>query len=767
MWLTFILAIIIGAVWISKMIVQRQFKIQRTPLDIPIILFLLSQIFSTLFSLDSHISWWGYYSRFNGGLLSTITYIFLYYALVSHANADNKHSKSKTNRVSFFMRIALFSAGIFVLLIGFPIAAQFSSTSSTSSASSMTMLLFEIIAFFLFNFTTQGGFINRILQISFISGFIVSLWGLPGHFGYDPTCYVFRGTFDVNCWTAAFQPKARIFSTLGQPDWMGSYLLILIPIAIAYALKSSKKFYFGIYFILTGLFYLDFLYTRSKGNFVALVLSLIIFFVFLFWYWRKNLNTIFIIRNASFIVLFLLITFFAKTPFNQFDKFSWDTIMQKFSPPAPPAKTQTKISAVSQHSQERANAITGEFGGTDSGKIRLFVWKGAIDAWKNNPLFGTGVETFAFAYYKYRPVGHNLTSEWDYLYNKAHNEYLDYLTTTGAFGLGTYLVIIGVALFLFFKKLPSKSEVRLLVIALLTGYVTIVISNFFGFSVVIVNMYFFLIPAFVLMLTDSLNPNHALSLSKFQSTTDNVQSIHSGQWISISVIWLIGLYLMGVLINYWFADKAYGLGLNYDHAGQYQAAYPLLHQAVDARSDEPIFKDEMSINDTALALGAAAQKDATVAAKLANEALQASNDITTNYPNNLVFWKSRVRIMYSLSEVDPRYLPAALQAIQKAHDLAPTDAKISYNFGLLLGQTGNTDKAVQILQETTQMKPDYKDAFYALGVMLHDQAVDKDTKKLKDPEKEKQAVAALHYIVDKLSPGDKQAQDTLKSWGEK
>src|SRR6185437_1886892 len=86
MWLTFGLTILIGVAWLSKMMVTKQIKIQRTILDIPLGLFLLSQIISTIFSLDSYVSFWGYYSRFNGGLLSTITYIFLYYAYVTNIN---------------------------------------------------------------------------------------------------------------------------------------------------------------------------------------------------------------------------------------------------------------------------------------------------------------------------------------------------------------------------------------------------------------------------------------------------------------------------------------------------------------------------------------------------------------------------------------------------------------------------------------------------------------------------------------------------------
>src|SRR5207253_1588567 len=161
------------------------------------------QIISTIHSLDPYISWWGYYSRFNGGLLSTITYVLLYYAFVS--NLGKKQ-------------------------------------------------------------------VSKILQVSLFYGLFVSLWGLPAHFGYDLTCFLFRGTPDVSCWTDAFQPKARIFSTMGQTDWLAAYLLILIPVAIVYSLNNFKKqkFFSAInHTLLALLFYIDFLYTKSKGGFVA------------------------------------------------------------------------------------------------------------------------------------------------------------------------------------------------------------------------------------------------------------------------------------------------------------------------------------------------------------------------------------------------------------------------------------------------------------------------------------------------------------------
>ena len=90
---------------------------------------------------------------------------------------------------------------------------------------------------------------------------------------------------------------------------------------------------------------------------------------------------------------------------------------------------------------------------TPSEDIRKIVWQGSLDLWKAFPLFGTGPETFGFTYYWTRPAAHNLTSEWDFLYNKAHNEYLNYLATTGMVGTIPYLVLIFTVLIVLIKKI--------------------------------------------------------------------------------------------------------------------------------------------------------------------------------------------------------------------------------------------------------------------------------------------------------------------------
>src|SRR3989344_7426246 len=84
MMLTYGLTIVITTCWLLKMTRQNNWQLPRTPLDIPLFLFLISQIVSTIFSIDRHVSVFGYYSRFNGGLLSTLSYILLYYAFIAN-----------------------------------------------------------------------------------------------------------------------------------------------------------------------------------------------------------------------------------------------------------------------------------------------------------------------------------------------------------------------------------------------------------------------------------------------------------------------------------------------------------------------------------------------------------------------------------------------------------------------------------------------------------------------------------------------------------
>ena len=695
MWICFGLTIIITTAWLSKMVLQKKFVVQRTPLDIFIGLFFVSQLISTLFSLDPHVSWWGYYSRFNGGMLSTICYVLLYYAFVSNLNI--KH-------------------------------------------------------------------VLRTISVSLIAGLLVALWGFPSHFGADPTCLVFRGSFDTSCWTDAFKPTIRAFSTLGQPAWFAAYLSILLPLAMVSALNNKKSpIKLWGFIAIASLFYACLIFANTRAGFLAFIGADIILWGLLFItkvFPRKFYLRYLVIIHAVFLAGNVMFGF----PIGGLGGLSLSDLNQRFASIVPQAI------ATAEAPQASAPAAAPNI--PDSGNIRLLVWRGAIDAWKANPIFGTGVETFAFAYYKYKPQEHNLTSEWDYLYNKAHNEYLNYLTTTGLFGLGTYLAFIGFFLFLFGKYLIAQMKTKehehtAMNIALVSAFISILISNFFGFSVVIINLYLFLIPAFFLILSNSLKPAHVFQFPSGATAASGHSHINPYQWTAIGFFVATSGYLILGLFSYWSADMAYALGNNLDKTGAYQEAYPQLMQAVKTKDSEPVYKDELSINLGTLATALYLQKDAKNGEQFAKEAIALSDQVVQMHPNNIVFWKNRVRLFYTLAQGDPehtgQYLQEALVAIQKAYELAPTDAKIAYNLGVLLGQNGHYEEGIEILEKTIKLKPDYKDAYSALGLSYHALAVDKDNKVI-NPEAQKKAIEIYQYILKNLAPEDKQVKDNLRLW---
>ena len=742
---TYALTIIIAGAWIIKMIINRRVLIRRTPLDIPLVLFFLSQFLSYLFSIDRHVSLWGYYSRFHGGLLSTISYLFLYWALVSNLDKEK---------------------------------------------------------------------VFNGLRLGLLSGTLVALYAVAEHFGIDAKYWV----QDV---------KNRVFSTLGQPNWLAAYLSILIPIAVALGLQNllsprascednhesglrnfvGKIFHLpSLFIILASLFYLALLYTKSRSGFLGFWAGMVVFGIFiLFLSAKANRATAQFLRSSFANKLFRRVAGAVRQladhrapasrearrtsdggearqdpsqmkPLYHFLIFIFSFLILTFLVGSPFAQINRYLSLAGL-THAVPVSITPPPGGTESGEIRKIVWKGAVEVFKHYPLFGSGVETFAFSYYQYRPVEHNLVSEWDFLYNKAHNEYLNYLATTGAFGLGSYLLLIGWFLIWNVKQFKTQkakakikienskleqtmplnynSELLTLNFALLASYVSILVSNFFGFSVVTVAVFFFLIPAFSFILSGVVSDQKAWVVKWGETVNNRELSAPLSRRQIFSIIITVFLGVLGLLNlgRLWLADIRFARGYNLNRIEEYSQAYDSLKQAIKINPSEPLYRDELSSTAAILAIEAVQNEEATQAAILAQEAIYENQKALEVSPRNVNFWKTRTRVFYTLSVFDEEYNQEALEAIKMASELAPTDAKVFYNLAIIYGRVEENEKAIETLKETIKLKPDYRDAHYALALYL------------KTAGKDEEAVKELKYILEKISPDDQEAKEMLQTWG--
>jgi tetratricopeptide (TPR) repeat protein len=81
----FYLWLLVGIVaWAAKAVIQGEMKIRRTPLDIPLLIFLGAYIASLFFSVDRWHSFWGSFGEPSRGLLSILSLILAYYFIFSH-----------------------------------------------------------------------------------------------------------------------------------------------------------------------------------------------------------------------------------------------------------------------------------------------------------------------------------------------------------------------------------------------------------------------------------------------------------------------------------------------------------------------------------------------------------------------------------------------------------------------------------------------------------------------------------------------------------
>lgn len=626
--LTYGLTILIIAAWIIRTIIDNHFYLKRTPFDIPIALFYLSQLISTMFSMHPHTSIFGYYSRFNGGLLSISAYIVLYYAFVNNLNKKD---------------------------------------------------VFQLV--------------NTLLY----AGALSAGYAFLEHFGRSPSCFFITGNFDASCWIQ--DVRTRVFGTFGQPNWLAAYLIMLIPVIVTrvfFVFEKKTSFIPKMWpLLLLALFVSTLLFTQSRSGLFGLAVGGIVFVGTLL-IGKRGLPTGSMLKQwlaASGVVVGVvaLLMFVFGTPYTP----SATNLLQSLK-----EKSSSASVAVTPTPSAQPSGTQLEVGGTESGAIRKIVWKGAIAVWRRYPIFGSGVETFAYSYYKDRPLEHNNVSEWDFLYNKAHNEFLNYLATTGAVGLATYLLMIG---WVYWWGLKHVRSAPLETAAWLSAYTALHVSNFFGFSTVVVSTLFYLVPAFLLFADEA---KEAPELKKSHSAK---LSIWGG--IITCIVCGVSLYLLAIVLNMWRSDAKYAQAKQLEGAGQGVEALQTLQAAVRiSPTSEAVFDEELAHVASQLSVSAYQQKESTMAAQLGELAIRSSDTMLKKNPVHLNFYKSRARVLITLSSIAPELFKESFAVLTAAQDLSPTDAKLVYNRALIMEQLGDRDAALMLMKQAIQMKPNYTGA---------------------------------------------------------
>lgn len=634
--------------WIIKIITGQQVKFRKTFLDLPLGLFLISQLLSTIFSIDQHTSIFGYYSRFNGGLLSSLSYVFLYWAFVNNVKT-----------------------------------------------------------------------VKPFLQSVLIAALAVSLWGIPSHFGWDPSCLIVSDTIKSSCWSSDFNPMIRSFSTLGQPNWLAAFLAMAIPLYLAFMITTNHlrdKLLYGLGFLIN---YLAFTFSYSRGGTFGLISAISLFIVMItFLKYRsfklklkisRFLNTSSLVRYWPYLTLIVVLLLI-------------NLIFGNALIHRPIEIEQSKNASL-------------ETEGTESGKIRLIVWRGALEIFRHYPIFGSGTETFAYSYYQFRPLDHNQVSEWEFLYNKAHNEYLNYLATTGILGFAAYMFLIFSIFWFFwtvFKQTSLDFESKLIVAALTSGITSYLVQNFVQFSVVPIALLFSLYPAFGYVLTSTEDKYYKFKI-KFPTFLQKVP-----KYLYISIVILVFLTTVKLILNYWEADQLYKKGLNTQSTDPIKS-YSYLTLALD-NFNEPVYRSELAFTEAVLVSSYQAEiennlqatKEATtsaekeklnaeieelksISASLEKDAQDNAVIALRQEPFNLNLWRNSVQMYLQLASTNPAKLEQAELAARETKRLAPTEPKVAFTLAKILWEEGKKEEAIAELENVVKLKENYYNALKYIG----------------------------------------------------
>jgi len=221
-----------------------------------------------------------------------------------------------------------------------------------------------------------------ILVLMLIAAFAVGAYGIYQHvFGFaEGTTWTDTGMFE--------DISTRVVSTFDNPNVLGEYLLLLIPLGVAMFLAVKNGFAKTGHLAITAVLGLCMIYTYSRGNWIGLIVALVVFI--LFYDTRFVWLGVIAILAAPFVVSQSVITRFASIG-------------------------DTKDTSTS---------------------YRVYIWMGTFNMLKDYWLCGIGLGTDAFnmiyPHYAYASI----------VAPHSHNLYLQLVVENGIIGLVAFLVIM-------------------------------------------------------------------------------------------------------------------------------------------------------------------------------------------------------------------------------------------------------------------------------------------------------------------------------------
>ena len=374
--------------------------------------------------------------------------------------------------------------------------------------------------------------IKRLINVLIFATYIVCIYAviqfIDTHYFPPPP----EKGLDPFAWRWAFQN--RIFSTFGNPNFFGDFLIVMAPITLALFFQKKRFHLLFLWILIVFSIFVSY----SKGAWLGFGAGLIVF-SYIFIRYIFNIN-----RKKKIILLSVLIIFTVITV-------SSGIIVQ------------LKI----RH---------------DSSSFRLFTWMSCWEMINTHPVLGTGIGTFYVTYPAYRRPQiffvegmHNTESD------HPENEYLEVFYDEGAVGLGIFILLLLTVLFMglknieFFRKNNlEKSQLSYLQLGLISALISQLVHD-----CVCVSLRFVSSGVMLWLLIGLI-----LSISLIYSAPKEIKQINLKGYIKYPLqilLLIVTVYLIYVFCGFFVADKLHSHGIQYSKAGNWSKAIEIYSDVIE------------------------------------------------------------------------------------------------------------------------------------------------------------------------------------------
>jgi len=298
--------------------------------------------------------------------------------------------------------------------------------------------------------------------------------------------------------------------------------------------------------------YISIFYTQSRGGYLGFAVGAVLFVIlvprhFLF----RNLKKVAALALAILLVTYWIAFVWGYSPFA---RFSSEISIQQEANPGVKAETKPEVKGEAKAQVELGGAA-GSRGET---------WKSAYRIIADNPVFGIGPEVLKMVFPRYETELFRFKETFHVKQDRCHNETFDVAVTKGLLSFFLYFGIIFLLFKIGFEKWIKVDEGgKLLIAALLAAITSYIIQNQFSFGVVAITSLFWIMWAMVCNVD-----------SQPREEEKGEISINDIPWIPVALVVALALILIYLSAIQFRADRFFKTGKTYSEMGRLDAALP-------------------------------------------------------------------------------------------------------------------------------------------------------------------------------------------------